>query len=45
VGFGSSKRELFRHCRDLNLPTGEFVVRLIEPEIPDEIDWNEFGDI
>ena len=45
VAIGSSKRQLFQECRNQDLPPGEFVVRLIEPEILEEIDWNESRDI
>jgi len=45
VAIGSSKRQLFQQCRNQNLPPGEFVVRLIESEMPEEIDWNESRDV
>src|SRR6478609_3812925 len=45
VAIGSSKRQLFQHCREIVLPAGEILVRFIEPEISDEIDWNESRDI
>ncbi|MGA8347258.1 MAG: hypothetical protein WB773_05510 [Isosphaeraceae bacterium] len=41
VAIGCSKRQLFQQCRHQDLPPEEFMVRLIEPEIPGEIDWNE----
>ena len=41
MAIGCSKRQLFQQCRHQDLPPEEFMVRLIEPEIPGEIDWNE----
>ena len=45
VAIGSSKRELFQQCRHQDLPPGEYVVRLIESEVPDEMEWNESRDV
>jgi hypothetical protein len=45
VAIGSSKRRLFQQCRGEGLLSGEFLVRLIEAEMPEEIDWNESRDI
>jgi hypothetical protein len=45
VAFGSSKRELFQHCDHQHLPADEFVVRLVELEMPEEIEWNESRDV
>ena len=45
VAIGSSKRQLFQQCRHQDLPPEEFVVRLIEPEMPEEIDWNGSRDV
>jgi hypothetical protein len=45
VAIGTSKREMFKQCRHQDLPHGEFVVRLIEPEVLDEIEWNESRDV
>jgi hypothetical protein len=45
VAIGSSKRQLFKVCAARKLPPGEFVVRLVEPEMHEEIDWNESRDI
>jgi hypothetical protein len=45
VAIGSSKRQLFKECAARKLRPDEFVVRLVEPELPDEIDWNESRDV
>ncbi len=45
VAIGSSKRQLFQHCRHQDLPREEFMVRRIEPEFSEEIDWNESRDV
>jgi hypothetical protein len=38
VGFGPSKRELYRQCLRSGLSEQEFVVRRIAPEVPREVD-------
>ncbi len=45
VAIGSSKRQLFRDCTTQKLPPDEFIVRLIEVEMPEEFDWNESRDV
>jgi hypothetical protein len=45
VAIGPSKRQLFEECTTRKLPPGEFVVRLVESEMPEEIDWNESRDV
>ncbi len=45
VAIGPSKRQLFKECTARKLPPGEFVVRLIEFQMPEEIDWNESRDV
>jgi hypothetical protein len=45
VAIGTSKRRLFQQCRHQELRPEEFMVRLIEPEFPEEIDWNESRDV
>ena len=45
VAIGPSKRQLFKECAAWKLPPDEFVVRLVEPELPEEIDWNESRDV
>jgi hypothetical protein len=45
VAIGSSKRRLFQDCIDQHLPANEFVVRLVEIEMPEEIEWNESRDL
>jgi hypothetical protein len=45
VAIGPSKRQLFRECAARKLPPGEFVVRFIEFQTPEEIDWNESRDV
>jgi hypothetical protein len=45
VAIGASKRQLFKECAARKIPPGEFIVRLIEPEIPEDIDWNESRDV
>jgi hypothetical protein len=45
VGLGRSKRELFQRCLRQGLPRNEFVVRSVEPEMAEEIDWNEVRDL
>jgi hypothetical protein len=45
VAIGSSKRKLFQHCSDQHLPASELVVRLVEIEMPEEIEWNESRDV
>ena len=45
VAIGSSKRQLFKECAARKLPRGEFVVRLVDVEMPEEFDWNESRDV
>jgi hypothetical protein len=45
VAIGSSKRQVFKVCTARKLSRGEFVVRLVDQEMPDEIDWNESRDV
>jgi hypothetical protein len=45
VAIGSSKRRLFKECAARKLRPGEFVVRLVELEMPQEIAWNESRDV
>ncbi len=45
VAIGPSERQLFQQCHHQDLPPEEFMVRLIEAEIPEEIDWNESHDV
>jgi len=45
VAIGKSKRQLFQQCLSSGVPHGEFVVRFIEAETPDEIEWNEWRDV
>ena len=44
VGFGRTETELYRECFRRGFKRSEFVVRSIEPEMPDEIDAEEFMD-
>jgi hypothetical protein len=44
VALGSSKRQMYQLCLRQNLAPGEFLLRLVDPEIPEELDWNELGD-
>ena len=45
LGIGRSKNKLYQQCLRQGLDHDEFVVRGIEPEPPDELDWEEFCDI
>jgi hypothetical protein len=45
LGVGRSKRELYQRCLRQGLSPDEFVVRGIGPEMPDELDWEEFRDV
>ena len=45
VALGRSNRDLYRRCSRDGLPKDEFVVRRIEPEPPEDFDWEEFRDI
>jgi hypothetical protein len=45
IGLGRSKRELHQRCLDQGLSPNDFVVRGIGPEMPDELDWEEFRDV
>jgi len=45
IALGRSKIGLFQLCERQGLGSDEFVVRGIEPEMPDELDWEEFRDI
>jgi hypothetical protein len=38
IGFGRTKTELYQQCLRAGLRRGEFVVRAIEPEPPDEVE-------
>ena len=45
VALGRSKRKLYQQCLQQGLNLDEFTVRCIQPELPDEIDWEEIRDI
>jgi hypothetical protein len=45
LGIDRSQRKLVRLCLSQGLSTHEFVVPGIAPEIPDDLDWEEFRDI
>jgi hypothetical protein len=45
LGVGRSKRELYQRCLHQGLGPDEFVGRGIAPEMPDELDWEEFRDV
>jgi hypothetical protein len=45
VAIGRSKHKLYQQCLDEGLDEDEFVVRFIQPELPEDQDWDEFGDI
>jgi hypothetical protein len=45
VAIGKSKRQLFQQCLSSGVPHSEFVVRFIEAETPDEIEWNGWRDV
>jgi hypothetical protein len=45
LGFGRSQTALYQECFRRGLQEDEFVVRSIEPEMPDEIDADEFRDV
>ncbi len=45
VAIGSSKRQLFKECTVQKLPPDEFIVPLIEVEMPEEFDWNDSRDV
>ncbi|MFI5456943.1 MAG: hypothetical protein ACHRXM_15970 [Isosphaerales bacterium] len=45
LGVGRSQRELYQRCLRQGLNRDEFVVRGIGPEMPDELDWEEFRDV
>ncbi len=45
IAIGPSKRRLFKECTVQRVPPDEFIVRLIEVEMPEEFDWNEFRDV
>jgi hypothetical protein len=45
LAIGSSKRELFQLCSRQHVPANELVVRLVDLEMPEEIEWNESRDV
>jgi Family of unknown function (DUF5678) len=45
LGIGRSKGKLYQQCLRQGFDDDEFLVRSIEPEIPDDLDWEEFRDI
>jgi hypothetical protein len=45
LGVGRSKRELYNRCLRQGLSLEDFVVRGIGPEMPAELDWEEFRDV
>jgi hypothetical protein len=45
VALGHSKRDLYQQCLRQGLPPDEFVVRSIEPELPEDPDWEESRDL
>jgi len=44
IGFGRTQFELYELCLSRGLTDDEFVVRSVEPEMPDDIDLNELID-
>jgi hypothetical protein len=45
VALGRSKRELYQLCLHQGLSANEFIVRSIEPAMPEEIDWDKVRDV
>jgi hypothetical protein len=45
VALGHTKRELYQRCLRHGFPPDEFVVRCIEPEPPEDLDWEEFRNV